>query len=288
MSVKMVLDGILFSLEREQDFSWLHRFGEVFCVFDKQDSGNLCFGVEQEGTRYFVKYAGARTQCCPDEPAMAVRRLKASAQVYRDFYGAPGLIRLRDSFPAAGGYAQVFDWVDGECMHAHWTFDQWEKYTDPHSPFYRFTHLPLEEKLSALQTAVDFLVYAERLGYTAVDFYDGSLLYDFGKKRMYICDIDLFRKGPVVNQMGKFWGSSRLQPPEEQMMGARIDSVSNVFTLGALMFEMLGGGGRDRSLERWTAGETRYRIALRAVEPKRENRYPSLAAFADAWETCGI
>ncbi len=288
MSVKMVLDGIVFSLEQEQDFSWLRRFGKVFCVFDKQDSGNLCFGIEQGETRYFVKYAGARTQRCPDEPAMAVQRLKASAQVYRDFKEAPGLIRLLDSFPTADGYAQVFDWEDGECMHAHWTFDRWEKYTDPHSPFYRFTHLPLEEKLSALQTAVDFLVYTERLGYTAVDFYDGSLMYDFGKKQMHICDIDFFQKGPVINRMGKFWGSSRLQSPEEQTIGAAIDSLSNVFTLGALMFEMLGGGGRDRSLERWSAGKTRYQIALRAVEPKRENRYPSLAAFAKAWGTCGV
>ena len=70
-------------------------------------------------------------------------------------------------------------------------------------------------------------------------------------------------------------------------MGAVVDSVSNVFMLGALMFEMLGGGGRSRCLEQWTAGESRYRVALRAVEPKREARYPSISAFADAWDHAG-
>ena len=287
MAVVLSLDGMEFSLQKHQDFSWIHQIGTVFCVFDKQDSGNLCFGVSRGEERYFVKYAGAVTGRCPDEPCRAVERLKASGQVYRDLRRAPGLIRLQDCFQTEYGYAQVFDWVEGECMHAHWTFDQFEKYTDPRSSFYRFTHLPLEEKLSAMQTVVGFLCFAEKAGYTAVDFYDGSLLYDFDRKRMHICDVDLFQKGPIINRMGKFWGSSRLQSPEEQTMGAVVDSVSNVFMLGARMFDLLGGGGRGRCLEQWPAGESRYRVALRAVEPKREARYPSISAFADAWDHAG-
>ncbi|MFP4660952.1 MAG: hypothetical protein ACLFPF_02075 [Halanaerobiales bacterium] len=43
---KSSIDGIEFRLKEEHDFSWLSRYGIVFSVFDEQDSGNICFGVE--------------------------------------------------------------------------------------------------------------------------------------------------------------------------------------------------------------------------------------------------
>ena len=33
--------------------------GRIFARFDEQDSGNVSFGVEAHGARYFVKTAGA-------------------------------------------------------------------------------------------------------------------------------------------------------------------------------------------------------------------------------------
>jgi serine/threonine-protein kinase len=36
----------------------LRDAGSVFAVFDQQDSGNLSYGVEVNGARYFVKTAG--------------------------------------------------------------------------------------------------------------------------------------------------------------------------------------------------------------------------------------
>jgi serine/threonine protein kinase, bacterial len=35
-----------FQLKEQLDFELLYDLGEVFCVFDKQDSGNICFGVK--------------------------------------------------------------------------------------------------------------------------------------------------------------------------------------------------------------------------------------------------
>ena len=282
--ISLTLDGFVLSLREGQDFSWLSELGTVFAVFDAQDSGNLCFGVQNGENRYFVKYAGAWTKQCPDSPAESIKRLRESEQVYRDLEGAPGLIHLVRSIETPQGYALLFQWVSGECMHAHWTFEKHDKYTDPQSPFYRFVHLPAEEKLAAMDTVVEFLAYVEGRGYTAVDLYDGSLMYDFDAKKMHLCDIDFYQKGPVCNRTGKFWGSPRFQSPEERTAGAWVDSVSNVYTLGALLFGLLGGGGHDRSRESWTMGDALYRVALHAVEEERGRRYSSVAAFAEAWK----
>ena len=53
------MEGIPYRLKAPFDFGFLSRYGRVFRIFDAQDSGNICFGVEQGGRRYFVKFAGA-------------------------------------------------------------------------------------------------------------------------------------------------------------------------------------------------------------------------------------
>jgi len=55
------IDGVRYKLKEPFDFSFISKYGKVFQVFDGQDSGNICFGVEKDGRRYFVKFAGAPT-----------------------------------------------------------------------------------------------------------------------------------------------------------------------------------------------------------------------------------
>ena len=55
------INGVSFKMKEPFDFSFLHEYGRVLKVFDDQDSGNICFGTEKEGRRYFVKFAGAPT-----------------------------------------------------------------------------------------------------------------------------------------------------------------------------------------------------------------------------------
>ncbi len=68
MAVTLFPDGVPCVLQEAFDLSFLRRWGRVFRVFDQQDSGNLCFGLEREGRRYFLKFAGARTVRYPGEP----------------------------------------------------------------------------------------------------------------------------------------------------------------------------------------------------------------------------
>jgi len=280
--VTIRMDRVEFQLQASFRLDWLEKLGTVFAVFAEQDSGNIGFGVQTGGVNYFVKVAGCRTMNYAGDPQEAIERLKRAAVVYEKLEH-PALVRMLRHFPVDGGYATVYEWFDGDCLHPHWSFPPPAKYEHPDSPFYRFRQLPVGRRLAALDALFAFHVEVEARGYVAVDFYDGSMLYDFDTHTMRICDIDFYRPSPSTNDMGEMWGSGRFQSPEESVIGAPIDGITNVFTMGATAFVLLGGE-RDRSIERWEAGPALYAVACRAVEPERDRRYGSVAAFKQAWD----
>jgi len=49
---KFMIDSISFKLKEDHDFRWLSDLGKVFCVFDQQDSGNICFGIQENKKNY--------------------------------------------------------------------------------------------------------------------------------------------------------------------------------------------------------------------------------------------
>jgi len=279
--VTQTVDGVSFSLLEGADFSWLRDLGRVFRVFDQQDSGNIAFGVERDGKRSFVKYAGARTVNYRGAPRDAVATLRAATQAYREL-AHPVLIPMLEELAVPGGFAIRFDWFPGESLHPHWEYPPPRKYTDPGSPFYRFRRLPMANRLEAYRRIVEFHAFVERSGYVAIDFYDGCLLYDFPTDRLGICDIDFYRPRPYRNSMGRLWGSTRFMAPEEFALGAEIDERTNVYGMGAMAFCLLGGE-RDRTIERWEAGPARYAVARRAVCEDRAERYPSVGDYLRAW-----
>lgn len=280
--IEQSLDGVRFFLKEPFDFSFLRDYGRVFCAFDENDSGNISFGLERGGQRYFVKVAGANTLRSVSTPEKAIAALRRTAMVYHDL-AHPSLVEIVDTCEFDGGFAVVFRWRDGDCMHAHWTFDMWPKRTHPDSPFYRFIHLPEAELLAALKTLFEFQRHVSACGYVAIDFYDGSVMYDFERQQITVCDIDLYEQMPYINGMGRMWGASRFMSPEEFELGATIDELSNVFTMGATAFCFLGAE-RDRGFEHWRASRALYDVARKAVNPNRQERHPSIAAFIADWE----
>lgn len=283
--VKVQLDKVSFELRAEVDFTWLREMGRVFRVFDQQDSGNISFGVEAQGERLFVKYAGARTTQYDGNPQDAVSRLQNAVPIYYDLQH-PTLIQIRDHFPAGAGYAVVFEWYDGECLHPHWSYPPPAKYTDPGSPFYQYRQLSVEERLKSLDDIFKFHVFVEEQGYVAVDLYDGSLLYNFAQNTMKVCDIDFYQKRPFYNMMGRLWGSSRFMSPEEYELGAEIDGITNVYNLGAMAFALVGGE-LDRSRSKWEASDELYEVASKATQADRLMRYASVGEFYREWlEKC--
>lgn len=165
----------------------------------------------------------------------------------------------------------VFRWADGDCMG--------RMYPAAHR---RFMALPVNDRLAVFSDIQSFLEYVVSRSYVAVDFYDGSILYDFADKKTTICDIDLFRRQPCINEMGRMWGSSLFQSPEEYQTGAAIDEITNVYTLGAFAFALFGEYNRTK--DRWQLSDRLFEVAAKAVSDDRNSRQQSIRQFRKEWE----
>ncbi|GIP36483.1 serine/threonine-protein kinase [Paenibacillus sp. J2TS4] len=267
--ITKLIDGVSFELKEDFDFYFLSEYGKVFTVFDKQDSGYLCFGVQNENQKLFLKMAGAATLESNVSIDEAISRLQTTVSVYEDLRH-PKLIDMIEHKEIKGGYLTVFEWFEGECMGKQY------------NSLGKFISLPLEEKLDIYKDILLFHIHANKRGYIAIDFYDGCIMYDFSRKRTMICDIEFYRKKPVVNTMGRMWGSSRYMSPEEFQLGAEIDERSNVFLMGATAFQLFGGG-MDRSFEKWQGTEKQYFTALKAVNADKGDRYQTIDEYYQAW-----
>jgi ribosomal protein S18 acetylase RimI-like enzyme len=121
-----------------------------------------------------------------------------------------------------------------------------------------------------------------------VDFYDGSMLYDFESDEFHICDIDFYRKMPAVNDMGRMWGSERFMAPEEYELGAPLDEIKAVHNMGTTMYELLCITDKDaydinHSFDKWSASKALYDVAAKASLVKRDMRYQTLEELSIAW-----
>lgn len=188
------IDDIPLKLKAPFDLSFLGKYGKVFKVFDGQDSGNLCFGVKDVGKRYFVKFAGVPTDYYTGTIESAVERLKAAVPAYRDL-AHPTLIKFVKAEEIGGGFVVIFEWVDAVCAHPMYPAD-----------FQKFKQVPLESRIRIFEDILDFHVNVAAKGYTAVDFYRGSIMWDFDNQQTVICDIDFYTKGKglgkaVVNEL---------------------------------------------------------------------------------------
>ena len=264
------INEIPFKLKSAFDFSFLSEYGRVFKVFDDQDSGNICFGTEKDGQRYFIKFAGAPTEQYNGDPADAIARLKATLPVYSDLKHK-NLIELVEAKDIGGGFAMVFKWADGDCMG--------RMYPAQHK---KFMALPAQDKLNVFADILDFFEYIASQNYVAIDFYDGSIMYDFECGKTTICDIDFFRKQPCINDMGRMWGSSLFQSPEEYQLGAVIDEITNVYTIGATAFALFGEYNRTR--DKWQLSDELFEVAARAISDDRSQRQQSIKQLRKEWE----
>lgn len=264
------IDGIKFKIKEPYDFDFLSEYGKVFKVFDDQDSGNICFGTEKDGQKYFIKFAGAKTAEYDGKPCDAVSRLKVTVPIYENLKNK-NLIEYMDSKEIGNGFAMIFKWEDGECMG--------RMYPESHR---KFMSLSNDIKLKVFSDILDFMKYIAEQNFVAIDFYDGSIMYDFENQKTIICDIDFFRKSPAVNDMGRMWGSSIFMSPEEFEKDAVLDEVTNVYTLGAMAFALFGNYKRDA--KNWQLSKDLYKVTVKATSDDRDSRYQSVEKLIDEWK----
>lgn len=239
--------------------AYLRSAGEVFTVFGNQDSRCVSYGVEAEGRRWFVKHSNH-----PDGIA-SLHQAVAILSVVKH----PTLTQLHHTIACGGGFALVYDWVDGESLYRG----------DGHRD--RFLRLPVANILEALNNLYEIHDRVAAQGFIAVDLYDGSFMYDFDNHRFYVLDLDLYEPGPFTLQADRNFGSTRYMAPKEFDKGSWIDEITNVFTLGRVAFELMSDGSTERVP--WRMGDATFEVVRKAVEPDRAHRFPSEAAFCGAW-----
>lgn len=257
---------------------YLQGVGEVFVVFGSrtQDSGNLSFGVEAAGRRWFVKTAGDPANRAPFLSHPDRVRLLEAAQRLAASVDHPALPRFHQELPSAWGPMLLYDWVSGELLHEPST-----RRGDPASAHQRFRRLPATEITAALDVVLDAHVALCSQGWVACDFYDGAMIYDFVLRRLSVIDLDSYHPRPFVNEMGRMFGSTRFMAPEEFERGAVIDERTTVFTLGRMISVFLGDGSLDASAFRGTDAQREAMIRACRLDPAQ--RFQSVASLTHAW-----
>ena len=86
--------------------------------------------------------------------------------------------------------------------------------------------------------------------------------------------------------MGRMFGSSRFMAPEEFQLGALLDQRTTVFTLGRLVRHFTTRLTEDASC--FAGPDALAAVIAQAVQPAQEDRFPTVAAFASAWQSARV
>ena len=288
--VKCKIDNIEFKLKEYQDFSWVNDYGIVFSVIDETGSGCISFGVQKDNKKYFIKIAGAKTVEAEISEQDSIDLLKDAVEKYKNIHHQ-NLIKYIDSFDINEFFAVIFEYADGECLFDHWNFEKYKNDSTLKTPIQKFKKLEISKRLDVVYKLFSFFETFINAGYVAVDFYDSSIIYNFEKDEATFCDIDLFRKLPTKNDLGKdYYGTKRLKAPEENELGATIDELTNEFTLGAIIFDIFSNVSNNdkryeigmfipNDLEEFELNTKTYNVLLKATNYDRNNRYTSINEF---------
>lgn len=267
--VQQTLGTVAFELKEAQDFSWLHDFGRVFCVFDRLISGNLCFGVDNGKQKLFIKYAGAKTLMYAGQPQAAADKLAAAGERYREL-AHPALSPLLHARAVGNGFALIFPWFEGFAL------------APLENHLHRLQAAALREKLRMFDSMMDFLALATARDYLTAGLSHRHILVDFEKLKAVFSSVDNFVRFPVIAPYPKLPGSTWFLPPEAYKAGQNLNESTNVYMIGALAFTFFGDSyGFTKA--GWTAGRNLYGLASQAVLPKPESRFQTAVLFREKW-----
>lgn len=258
--------------------AYLRGIGAIFATFDArtQDSGNVSYGVEAGGRRWFVKTAGDPADRTPFLPHSERVALLLNARRLALSVSDPALPAFRGVIQSCWGPMLVYDWAPGELVGTPAA-----RRADPDCAFQRFRRLPPDQLTAAIGAILDAHLKLCAAGWIASDFYDGSVMHDFAAHRTWLIDLDSYHPGRFTNEMGRLFGSTRFMAPEEFQRGARIDERTTVFTLGRAISVFLGDGDLDRAGFR--GGEGQFAAMTMACRPDPADRLQSVAELARAW-----
>lgn len=261
----------------------VRRYGVVRREFAHltQDSGNVSWLVDTDDGAVFVKTAGTDGPPVPGAPvpyldhAGRVDLLRNAVDLARSC-DHPALPQLLTVIESPTGPMVVYEAVAGELVGVPSA-----QRSDPASAYQRFAHLPAEELLAAFDTLIDLHRALAAVGWVASDLYDGSLIYDAVGRELHVVDLDSYRRGAGVNEMGRMFGSTRFMAPEELRLGAVIDERTTVYNLGRLVWHF--GTRLSESAADFCGTPRLTEVVSRALEPDPERRQQSVAELSTDW-----
>jgi len=248
-----------------------------------QDSGNVSWLVDVGDRRLFVKTAGLTGEPVPDAAVPyfdhdgRVRLLRNAVELAASC-SHPALPRLLNVIESPTGPALVYEAAEGELLHV-----RRDARIDPASAYQRFAHLPADRLLGVFDVLIALHVELAAAGWVACDLYDGCLIVDLETGSLKVVDLDTYRRGPSLNDMGRMFGATRFMAPEEFELGAVIDERTTMFTLGRLV-RHFGTRLTERD-DQFCGSPAVADVVRRACRPLPADRYEDVAAFGQAWRS---
>lgn len=271
------------SATAEEPADFVRRHGTVVAEFGHltQDSGNVSWLVETGDGRLFVKSAGpvignVRGATVPYfDHEGRVRLLRNAVELARSCKHA-ALPRLLNVIESPAGPALVYEAAQGELVGVPRRMR-----TDPQSAYQRFAHLPAEQLLGVFDILIDLHVSLAAAGWVACDLYDGCLIVDLDTGSLKVIDLDSYRRGASVNDMGRMFGATRFMAPEEFELGAVIDERTTTFTLGRLVWHF--GTRLTEQAEAFCGPPALAEVVQWACRVDPAERPAGVAVFAESW-----
>lgn len=262
---------------------YVRRHATVIEQFDHltQDSGNVSWLVEVDDQRLFVKTAGGKDGANHGgsvpyfDHAGRVSLLRNAVELAQSCSHS-ALPRLLNVIESPSGPALVYEAATGDLVRV-----PPDRRDDPESAYQRLAHLPAEQLLAVFNVLIDLHRALAAAGWIAIDLYDGCLIVDFASGSLSVIDLDTYRRGPSVNDMGRMFGSSIFMAPEEFKLGAVIDERTTTFTLGRLVWHF---GTRLTEAAADFCGPAKVAHVIRqACQDSPSERYATVGAFGRAW-----
>jgi serine/threonine-protein kinase len=157
-------------------------------------------------------------------PTRFLREIEIAAQLTH-----PNILPLHDSGDADGLLYYVMPYVEGESLRQRMT---------------RERQLPIEEAIGIIRDVADALTYAHENGVIHRDIKPENILLAAG--RPVVTDFGIARAADVtgdkrLTETGLAIGTPRYMSPEQATGDAAIDERTDVYSLGCIAYELLGG-----------------------------------------------
>lgn len=263
------VDGHEVLLREPHDFSWLSAYGRVFMVLQGSVTGCLGFGVEKDGERFYLRYAGALPHGFFGDPGRAAADMQDAEALYAKVKH-PALNELLFANALPGGRVQVFRWLNGFPL------------SPPQENYARFRALPLLQRLAAFDVLIDLLAACERHAIIPLGLGESHIMMMETEQRIALSTIHRFRQLPCYSAPGRIPGTPWYRAPECNMPGAALDETTAVYTAGALAYTFLGDR-IDHTNLMWEGSRAMLTIAGTATQARRDARQPSVLAFQQQW-----